>query len=224
MPLPKYYIIGDVHGHYEKLRNLFDELRSHINPDDTVIFLGDYIDRGPSSFEVIEFLLALSGVYRTVFLMGNHEDMFITYLNRKDYTGNYFRNGGGYTVKSYIKNLNALILPDAHIDFLNNLKLYYEGDDFIAVHAGLNPDIEDISLQTREDILWIRHDFYLAEKRWPKTIIFGHTPTPYIINSDSVFVDEEKNIIGIDTCAMLRNYPLTCIRWPDRRIFRAYYQ
>lgn len=217
-----YYIIGDIHGHYFKLKNLFDELRSHINPDDLVIFLGDYIDRGPDSFEVIEFLVALSGIYQTVFLMGNHEDMFIKYLKRADYSGNFIRNGGDYTLKSYHENLKAMSLPDSHMKFFNNLKLYYEGSDFIAVHAGLNPDIDNITLQARDDLIWIRGEFYLADKKWPKTVIFGHTPTPYIINSDSVFVDEVRNIIGIDTCAMLEQYPLTCIRWPDRRIFRAY--
>lgn len=217
-----YYIIGDIHGHFNKLKNLFDELRSYINPDDLVIFLGDYIDRGPASYEVIEFLVALSGVYRTVFLTGNHEDMFIRYLKKADYAGNFIRNGGDYTIKSYLKNLKAMSLPESHINFFNNLKLYYEGSDFIAVHAGLNPDINDISHQTRDDLIWIRGEFYLADKKWPKTVIFGHTPTPYIINSESVFIDEDRNIIGIDTCAMLEQYPLTCFRWPDRRIFRAY--
>ncbi|NLV68488.1 MAG: serine/threonine protein phosphatase [Spirochaetes bacterium] len=219
-----YYIIGDIHGHYGKLKNLFDVLKPHIRPDDLVIFLGDYIDRGPSSFEVVEFLVALSGTYRTIFLTGNHEDMFIRYLRKVDYAGNFIRNGGDYTIKSYIRNCKSMSLPETHIEFFNNLELYYEGSDFIAVHAGLNPGIDRLELQSRDDLIWIRGEFYLADKKWPKTVIFGHTPTPYIINSESVFVDEERNIIGIDTCAMLDKYPLTCIRWPDRRIFRAYYQ
>lgn len=223
MPQTDYYIIGDIHGHYVKLKNLFDVLKSHIRADDVVIFLGDYIDRGPSSFEVVEFLVALSDTYRIVFLKGNHEDMFIKYLRKQDYAGNFIRNGGGYTIKSYLKHCKSKPLPHTHIEFFNSLKLYYEGSDFIAVHAGLNPGIDRLEFQSHDDLIWIREEFYRADKKWPKTVIFGHTPTPYIMNSGSVFVDEERNIIGIDTGAMIDQYPLTCIRWPDRKIFRAYY-
>ncbi len=217
-----YYIIGDIHGHFSKLKNLFDQLADYINPDDVLIFLGDYIDRGPESFEVIEFLIRLSKLYKSVFLTGNHEDMFIRYMNRKDFANNFFRNGGEFTIKSYMRNMNGMILPQSHIDFFNRLKLYYEADDFIAVHAGLNPEVEDMARQSRDDLIWIRSEFYMSGKRWPKTVIFGHTPTPYMHKSDSVFIDRDANIIGIDTCAMLSDHPLSCIRWPDRKLFRAY--
>lgn len=218
----EYYLIGDIHGHVKKLRNLFNELSDHINPEDIIIFLGDYIDRGPSSFEVIEYLISLSKIYNTVFLRGNHEDMFINYITGRDDGLNYFRNGGEYTIKSYGRNLEKMILPESHIEFFNGLKLFYETGDFIAVHAGLNPDIDDIREQQAYDMIWIREPFYRSGKRWPKTVIFGHTPTPYIQRSDSVFFDDTKNIIGLDTCAMLEQYPLSCMRWPDRKIFRAY--
>lgn len=217
----RYYIIGDIHGHLLKIKNLISQIEGQIEAEDTIIFLGDYIDRGPASFEVIEFLIELSGRYNTVFLMGNHENMFIRFVTKGDNYNNYIYNGGGYTIKSYIFNLSEFNIPDAHKHFFNNLKMYYETDDFIAVHAGLRPGVSSLDQQKKYDMIWIREEFYLDPGRWEKTIIFGHTPTPYLHNSDSVYFDNARNIIGIDTCAMMEGSPLTCIRWPDKKIFQS---
>lgn len=218
----RYYIVGDIHGQLNKLKKIILSVSNEIKAYDTFIFLGDYIDRGPSSFEVVEFLIKLSAEYKTVFLTGNHEDMFIRFITVGDNYNNYVRNGGGYTIKSYIKNMNDFIVPENHRQFFNSLQLYYENDDFIAVHAGLNPDINNMKEQNRYDLIWIREDFYKYPGRYEKTVIFGHTPTPYISNSDSVYIDETRNIIGLDTNAMSNGYPLSCIRWPDRKIYQAY--
>jgi len=218
----RYYIVGDIHGHLSKLKKIISAVGEDIKKTDTFIFLGDYIDRGPSSFEVIEYLIEMSLKYKTVFLTGNHEDMFIKYLTDGENYSNYISNGGGSTIKSYIKNMNELVLPENHKLFFSNLKLYYEGDDFIAVHAGLNPEISNLKEQDKYDLIWIREDFYRYPHKWEKTIIFGHTPTPYMNNSDSVYIDEKRNIIGLDTNAMSDGYPLSCIRWPDRKIYQAF--
>jgi serine/threonine protein phosphatase 1 len=218
----RFYIVGDIHGYLSKLKKIITSIKNEIKNNDSIIFLGDYIDRGPSSFEVIEYLIGLSTMYKTVFLMGNHEDMFITYFTTGENYYNYMRNGGGNTIKSYIKNLNEFTIPESHLEFLKKLKLYYEGDDFIAVHGGLNPGINTIHAQKKHDLIWIREEFYTYKGRWTKTVIFGHTPTPYLHHSDSVYIDEAKNIIGLDTGAMTEGYPLTCMRWPDRKIYQAY--
>jgi len=218
----RYYIIGDIHGQLSKLKKIISYILRDIKLTDSFIFLGDYIDRGPASFEVIEFLIELSAGYQAVFLTGNHEDMFIRFTTKGDNYNNYIKNGGGYTIKSYIKNMNTFIIPESHKTFFNNLKLYYENNDFIAVHAGLNPDIKFLIDQDKDDIIWIREDFYKYPKKWEKTIIFGHTPTTYIQNSDSVYIDETRNIIGLDTNAQYDGYPLSCMRWPDRKIYQAY--
>jgi serine/threonine protein phosphatase 1 len=217
-----YFLVGDIHGHLSKLKKIITLIKNDYKDGDSFIFLGDYIDRGPSSFEVIEFLIELSAKYNIVFLTGNHEDMFLRYLTKGDNYSNYIRNGGGYTIKSYTKNLNDFIIPESHKKFFNNLKLYYENDYFIAVHAGLNPGVKNMSEQKKNDMIWIREDFYKYPKKWDKTIIFGHTPTPYIHNSDSVYFDESRNIIGLDTNAMSDGYPLSCLRWPDRKVYQAY--
>jgi len=217
-----YYIIGDIHGYLSKLKKIISCVKNDAQENDIFIFLGDYIDRGPSSFEVIEFLIEFSYKYKTFFLTGNHEDMFMRFLLKGDNYKNYIINGGGYTINSYKKNMKGFVIPENHKKFFNNLKLYYEADDFIAVHAGLNPDIKDLEKQNKNDLIWIRDDFYKNPVKWNKTIIFGHTPTPYINNSDKVYIDESKNIIGLDTNAMTEGFPLSCIRWPDKKIYQAY--
>jgi serine/threonine protein phosphatase 1 len=201
---------------------LISDIRPDIESDDLIIFLGDYLDRGPKSFEVIEFLLKLKSENNIVCLLGNHEDMFCRFISVGDNYNNYMAIGGRYTIKSYEKNLKEFIIPESHKGFYNSLKLYYETDSFIAVHAGLNPKVRNITEQTRRDLIWIREDFYSYNRRWEKTVIFGHTPTIFINKSRDVYIDNERNIIGIDTNAMSEGFPLTCIRMPDGKIYKAY--
>ena len=218
----KFYLVGDIHGQLSKLENLFSKIEQDNEADDLIIFLGDYIDRGPQSFEVIEFLLKLNSGHNIVCLMGNHEDMFLRFVSVGDNYNNYMANGGKYTIKSYIRNNKDFKIPESHKKFYNSLKLYYEGESFIAVHAGINPRVKNITDQERDELIWIRKDFYQYDKKWDKTIVFGHTPTIYINKSKDVYIDNERNIIGIDTNAMSEGFPLSCIRLPDRKIYQAY--
>lgn len=217
-----YYIFGDIHGCYNRLLGLFDKLEGIIKDDDILVFLGDYIDRGTYSYEVIEYLISISGRgNKTIFLKGNHEDMFLKYLRGEDSAGIYLDNGGGMTLQSYKKNCGRLKIPQEHQKFFQNLQLYYEKDDFISVHAGFNPKVYNIEQQLEKDILWIREEFYRAERRWDKTIIFGHTPCIILGRKlQSVYFDEGRNIIGIDTGAVYGGV-LTCLRWPDREIYQC---
>src|SRR4030042_6559285 len=98
-----YYIIGDIHGYFKRLVNLFNNLKTHVKENDTIIFLGDYIDRGAHSYEVIDFLVSTSRTPgpATVFLKGNHEDMLMSYLRGEDQNGLYIYNGGGGTDRRY---------------------------------------------------------------------------------------------------------------------------
>lgn len=216
-----YYIIGDIHGMLYKLESLYDEICKLITVDDTVIFLGDYIDRGPHSFEVIEFLFSVSEAHRTVFLKGNHEDMFLNFLYGHDTSNIFIINGGDATLRSYKENVQYAGVPERHIEFFKSLSLYYEHDDFIAVHAGISPRYGSVELQPEQDCLWIREEFFRNPRKWEKTVIFGHTPTMYISQDFGVvYNDPEKNIIGIDTGAVYGGY-LSCIRMPDKAIFQS---
>ncbi len=214
-----HYIIGDIHGYLNKLISLVSAIKSSLQQEDVFIFLGDYIDRGPYSFEVIEYLLNFRKNHRCVFLKGNHEDMMMKFLEGKIHDL-YLINGGGATIKSYIRNSGEFTLSAAHKKFFNSLQLYFEGDNFITVHAGLNPMIDNIENQKQDDLLWIREDFYLAEKRWKKTVIFGHTPVPLLSpgSIDSVYFDNKRNIIGIDSGVILGR-EISCLRWPDKKLF-----
>ncbi len=215
-----YYIIGDIHGHFARLAGLFEKLLGLLAERDTVVFLGDYIDRGPRSFEVIDFLVHLTRrkSFETVFLKGNHEDMLAAYLRGEDKAGAFIFNGGDATIRSYTAHRGKLDLPEHHREFFNGLRLYYEGEDFIAVHAGLNPKIGPIEAQSEHDLLWIRDRFFRADRRWDKTVIFGHTPVTTMGGEGPVYIDEKRNIIGIDSGVMFGN-PLACISWPGREIF-----
>jgi serine/threonine protein phosphatase 1 len=215
-----YYIIGDIHGHFDRLAGLIGRLLELLSERDTVIFLGDYIDRGPRSYEVVDFLVHLSRrtTFETVFLKGNHEDMLASYMRGEDGAGAYIFNGGDATIRSYTLHRGKLDLPEHHRRFFDGLRLYYEGEDFIAVHAGLDPKVGRIEAQSEHDLLWIREQFFRADKRWDKTVIFGHTPVSTMGGEGQVYVDEKRNIIGIDSGVMYGN-PLTCISWPQREIF-----
>ncbi len=214
-----YYLIGDIHGYLNRLVNLYNKLTARMNEGDTLIFLGDYIDRGPHSYEVIDFLINISRAadVSSVFLKGNHEDMLNWYLREEDRNGAYLLNGGEATIRSYVKHVGTFRLPGHHREFYDSLRLYFEGKDFIAVHAGLNPDTKTLAGQSEHDLLWIRDKFFRAEKRWGKTVIFGHTPTRLIGGGGSVYFDDERNIIGIDSGVIFGN-PLSCLVWPEKTI------
>jgi len=217
-----YYIFGDIHGCYDRLVTLYGMVEKQICDDDGIIFLGDYIDRGKYSYEVVQYLLEIrERRNNTVFLRGNHEEMLIDYLEGRDSSGNYLYNGGEATKMSYRSNVGEFLMPRLHGEFFRTLSDYYEGDDFIAVHAGLRPGVARLEAQDREDLVWIREDFFRSKKRWKKTVIFGHTPTHHLHGRwGVVYFDDERNIIGIDTGAVYGG-KLTCLVWPERKVIQA---
>ncbi len=208
------FAIGDIHGHLTKLEELLGKLP--IDPQvDEVVFLGDYIDRGPDSMAVMDRLVALSrSLPRATFLMGNHESMFLEdYLGRTN-EPRFFFNGGASTLQSY--NRRGIDprrdgLPAEHREFLGRLKLWRESEGWVFVHAGLRPGLPLIR-QDRRDLLWIREEFYSAESDWPYRVVFGHTPfqKPY----------RRGRLTGIDTGAAYGG-KLTCLVIPDEEFIQA---
>jgi predicted phosphodiesterase len=212
----KIFAIGDIHGCISQLDRLVAQL--HIDAhNDTLIFIGDYIDRGPDPKGVIDYIIDMRrSVRNVVCLSGNHEDMFLNYcLDRRD-KELYMSNGGAHTLWSYgftEEGSEELILPENHRDFFNSLLTYYEKDDYIFVHAGLRPGIP-LDRQDREDLLWIRLEFISSLYDFGKTVIFGHTP--FSLNKPLI----ENNKIGIDTGAVYGGR-LTCIELPEMKIYQA---
>jgi serine/threonine protein phosphatase 1 len=118
---PIHYFIGDIHGHCDKLVSLIETVEALMGDDDALVFLGDYIDRGESSYEVIEYLIHLSRKHKTVFLKGNHEDMMLRYLQGEDLRDMYLVNGGERTIESYRRHCGAFRLPGRHRDFFRQI-------------------------------------------------------------------------------------------------------
>ena len=208
------WIIGDIHGCLSELEILLDRIGSEAH----LIFVGDYIDRGPDSFQVVERLLREK--HRSTFLMGNHEAMMLNFFKSPNSPGHtawtYWANGGQETLRSYgLKEdeTNFELLPDKHREFYKNLELYYEGDDFIVVHAGVRPsESQDMKKQYMEDLLWIRMEWIRSEHLWAgKKVYYGHTPSLYIYGPDRqqrpIY---GKNSVGIDTGCVYGGY-LTAI-------------
>ncbi len=199
--------VGDIHGCLDHLRRLLEE---QVRPtgQDLLVFLGDYIDRGPDSRGVIEYLLELrERLPQTVFLKGNHEAMFLDFLAGRNHWL-FIANGGDSTLESYQK-AGDLRIPKAHVDFCAGLQLFHEAEGFIFVHAGLRPGIP-LQQQQEEDLLWIRREFIHSSYDWGKTVVFGHTPQKEPLVA--------ANKIGVDTGAVYGRR-LTCCDVRNRRFW-----
>ncbi len=202
----KIYAVGDIHGMLSKLERLLDRIPFREDRD-RLVFLGDYVDRGPDSRGVVNRVLRLiTEGLDVVCLRGNHEIMMENYLRDED-VAFFLVNGGSSTVHSYsVGNEDGrCIVPDAHKNFLRGLKKFYETDDYLFVHAGFRPGVP-VADQTDEDVYWIRNEFIASDYDFGKRVVFGHTPFL------KPFVDRRK--IGIDTGAVYGNR-LTCVCLPD---------
>jgi serine/threonine protein phosphatase 1 len=208
------YAVGDVHGRAD----LLEKMHAAILKDaldvpaerKVVVYLGDYVDRGPHSKKVVDILLdkPLKGFER-VHLMGNHEAFLIEFLNDLEAGPGWFFNGGLTTLSSYgvkigkhdelsyevLQRVQSELLakmPKSHLDFYKTLDFSRTEGDFFFVHAGIRPGVP-LDNQTDEDMLWIREEFLGCEDDFGKVIVHGHTITwePEV----------KSNRIGIDTGA-----------------------
>jgi len=206
----KIFAIGDIHGCYLSLSVLLEKLPISWGKD-YLVFLGDYIDRGPDSRRVLELIMELKEEYpEKVFpLKGNHEWMFERFLKGLD-VEIFLYNGGEATLKNYFEEV-TLKIPEEHQKFIEELPLYLETPQYLFVHAGINPK-KPLSLQTEEDLLWIRQSFYLYEGKFFKKIIFGHTPFPEVLHLE--------DRIGIDTGCVYGG-KLTAIELPEERFYQV---
>lgn len=199
--------VGDIHGCYDKLVRLMKKL--DFRPDvDTLVFLGDYVDRGEQTADVVQYVMELSETSGGVVpLKGNHEQLFLSYLaGREEYA--FLLNGGVQTLSSYG---GAEGIPTRHKQFIEGLKNYYETQDYIFVHAGLRPETP-LDRQTAQDMLWIRADFIHSDHNHGKRVVFGHTPMVKPLVA--------KNKIGIDTGAVFGG-KLTCLILPEIKFIQV---
>ena len=207
------YVIGDIHGRLDcltKAHALIDRDRNE-NPaiSTSEIYLGDYIDRGPDSFGVIDCLLARGSHTKTVFLRGNHETMFERFLDQEIGFEAWRTLGGAETLVSYgldgrsfsadyrlAKDVAESLVPADHWAFLRALKTYHTVDPYCFVHAGLRPNVA-LARQTLDDLTGIRTKFLNHTGNFGFIVVHGHTPVAE--------VDFRPNRINIDTGAYATN-------------------
>lgn len=178
------YAIGDVHGCRHTLEALLDRLGP--GPDDTLVFVGDYVDRGPDSRGVVQRVRALQDsaqAPRVVALMGNHEAMMIgaARSGEAQATERWLKNGGETTLASWgLGPEDAARLPAEDLDWLASLPLHHRDGDWIFAHAGLNLRHPE-PLEDPNGLLWTRNwlDEHVFRRRFPEArVVHGHTPTP----------------------------------------------
>jgi serine/threonine protein phosphatase 1 len=210
------FVVGDIHGCVDEVDRLLDALAPAAA--DTLVFLGDYIDRGPFSKAVIDRLLRLRREGpRCIFLKGNHEDMFLAYMGERGAYGEAFLlNGGAATLRSYdLEGQSsasvAARLPPEHLQFLLSLELRYEHAPFLCVHAGVAPN-RPLDDQDDEDLLWIRDAFIAHPHPFGCTVLFGHTPQREVLN-------DQPYKIGLDTGLVYWN-KLSCMELAEQRIYQ----
>lgn len=223
------YAIGDIHGCYDQLRRLLADISADAEDRTkgrtaTLIFCGDYIDRGPASAQVLDALCWLKrhGPFHVHFLKGNHEQVMLAYLADPEAAQDWMKFGGMQTLTSYgvtppapddgperhIEARDDLLerMPVAHLRFLESLELMVGLGDFAFVHAGVRPEVT-LANQREQDLLWIRQGFVDVETRHERIIVHGHS-----------WIDDQPRLlphrIGIDT-GVYETGVLTAVRIED---------
>ena len=217
------YAVGDIHGRADLLKRLHDDIQKDAANRDpskvkTLVYLGDYIDRGPFIKDVLTMLaeqpLADFDIHH---LKGNHEAMMMEFLSDPT-TGLEWRDNGGLeTLRAYDASQNSIDkdpmaydaardllernLPASHKSFLEDLLSSISFGDYFFAHAGVRPGVP-LDEQDEDDLLWIRHSFLDSDDNFGKVVVHGHTP-----DKNVVF---KPNQIGIDTGAFMSNI-LTCL-------------
>ena len=206
------YAIGDVHGRSDLLQPLLARIATHISehpaPRPILVFLGDYVDRGPLSCQVIDQLVLLNKHQEVVFLKGNHEHYLIEFLKNPQFLTEWLQYGGLDTLRSYgifqnnyldsreqeflAMSLNLILHENGHYEFLSNLRVSFACEDFFFVHAGVRSGVP-LDQQNEKDLREIRNDFLRSKSDFGKIVVHGHTPVPR--------PDIRSNRINIDTGA-----------------------
>lgn len=172
--MPRTIAIGDIHGCARALKTLFDLIA--LKPDDTLVLLGDYVDRGPDSRNVIEQLIAMEQSCQVVALRGNHEVMLLESLSSQQTRRDWLLCGGDATVASYGQLLTDV--PASHVAFLKKCVPYHETETHIFVHANYDPSLS-MDRQNDNLLYWIHVSMFAPTPHLSgKVVIAGHTPQP----------------------------------------------
>lgn len=207
------YAIGDVHGRLDLLTRMHEAIAEHLGEqpveDWRIVHLGDYVDRGPNSSGVLDFLTAAGQRdQRVVSLAGNHDTSFLDFLSTPNQNGLFANNGGRETALSYGIAMDfadpmgfpaqhealCRAVPEAHRRFIEGLRFSLSLGDFFFCHAGIQPGVP-LEAQDPKDLIWIRDTFLNYEGLHPKIIVHGHTP--------SAEPEVRPNRVNVDTGAFM---------------------
>lgn len=228
------YAVGDIHGRADLLRTMLEKvnadrrLRPVVRP--ILLFIGDYVDRGPSSREVLDILLEYRGTSESIFLKGNHETFVPRFLKDPAVLYEWRLYGGLETLLSY--GLKPTFSPDErertrlseefaqaisidHLAFLNSLQLSFRCGDFLFVHAGIRPGVP-VADQEEKDLLWIREEFLSSEAPHGVFVVHGHTPVRAPeMRSNRLNIDTGAFATGRLTCAIIEGSTITALSTHD---------
>lgn len=223
------YAIGDVHGCNDQLRRLVDLIvqdGQSVEGSKLIVMLGDYVDRGPKSASVLDWLCAAPPAgFDRVCLAGNHEAMMLDFLDNPQRDASWLTFGGLDTLMSYgispdrftrarSKERSEMLyasIPTEHIDLLRSMPGVISFPDTVFVHAGLRPGLP-LQAQHDDDLLWIREPFLTAETDNNMIVVHGHTPgTEPVIAGQRICVDTGVYATGVLTALRLSDEPMRFI-------------
>jgi serine/threonine protein phosphatase 1 len=195
------FAIGDVHGCFSRLIELLANCRSYAaSRQYRLVFLGDYIDRGPDSRSVVESLIQLqSQQQNVVYLLGNHEELCIRSIDDPVANAQWLNNGGIETLDSYSQT-GGMQLLEQHVRWLEQLPLQFDDGMRLFVHAGVDVS-KPLGEQSKRELLWMREPFLSFRGKLDRVIVHGHTP---VKNGPEV----HPNRVNLDTGAVYGG-PLT---------------
>lgn len=223
------FAVGDIHGMYEKLIKLMEKIR--FDPeDDLLVFLGDFVDRGPDSVRCLQYVYDLQNAYpdTVICLLGNHEVMMSSYLIQKrlnyntviaDYADSWLENGGFETLKQ-LDELETGIKNEL-LQWVENLPVKYQYQEFFFCHAGVDPNVP-LSVQNEFDMLWRRQQWW-EQYKGVETIVVGHTPVQRMMKqaryAKPLFMP--NNVIMCDTGAYMNGGKLSCVDVLSKKVWQA---
>jgi serine/threonine protein phosphatase 1 len=243
------FAIGDIHGEHDNLSRIWAQLPM-LDGADTVVFLGDYVNRGPRSKQVLETLMALPGSTpaRVVFLRGNHEDAWLRVRadgwdefslkpehgclsTLRSFTGGAFPTVGEKATHAEMALLaSGDFFPAGVIEWMKGLPFWYEDERGIYVHAGLpnGPDgfLHPANVKVPAVLAWVRTDHFVRNYRGRK-VVFGHTPVSLLPLDLSIFTPDDpsdawvnESVVGLDTGSGLGGF-LSALELPAMRVFES---
>jgi serine/threonine protein phosphatase 1 len=215
---PLHYGVGDIHGmraELDRLLGLIEADADAASRDATIVFLGDLINRGPSSRQVLERLIAgpERAGHKWITLRGNHDQLFLDAVGGKNETAfqELMRKGGAETLASYgLRKKDATLararraVPSDHLRFIESLPLSYASGDFVFVHAGVDP-LRPLDRQPEKTLMTIREPFLRNAHLLPYTVVHGHVANPKgpVIASRRICVDTGAHMTGVLTAVAI---------------------